>query len=198
MSEIRKFRIIVNSKECGTCSGSSPSSVSKKVVKKLDLTRDVKNNVCRAYDQTIDHHSKGLYSRKGTFEDNKGKNTLGIINKVVEENNIEIHSLSSLISNGLNIDEFLRIDPFKQFELLLDENLNSDEDIELMLFFLELSDKYQTDNFIDIESLLSPLLIEFHLNMNDELIDTNEDLEYNFEELDGTWIKEFEAKNKKK
>ena len=30
--------------------------------------------------------------------------------------------------------------------------------------------------------------------MNDELIDTNEDLEYNFEELDGTWIKEFEAK----
>ena len=143
----------------------------KKVVKKLDLTRDVKNNVCRAYDQTIDHHSKGLYSRKGTFEDNKGKNTLGIINKVVEENNIEIHSLSSLISNGLNIDEFLRIDPFKQFELLLDENLNSDEDIELMLFFLELSDKYQTDNFIDIESLLSPLLIEFHLNMNDELID---------------------------
>ena len=40
-----------------------------------------------------------------------------------------------------------------------------------MLFFLELSEKYQTDNFIDIESLLSALLIEFHLNMNDELID---------------------------
>ena len=30
--------------------------------------------------------------------------------------------------------------------------------------------------------------------MNDELIDTNEDLEYNFEELDSTWIKDFEAK----
>jgi hypothetical protein len=30
--------------------------------------------------------------------------------------------------------------------------------------------------------------------MNDELIDTNEDLEYNFEELDSTWINNFEAK----
>ena len=96
---------------------------------------------------------------------------LEIIKKDFEENNIEEHSLLSLISKGLNSDEFLRINPFKQFELLLDENLNSDEDIELMLFFLELSEKYQTDNFIDIESLLSALLIEFHLNMNDELID---------------------------
>jgi hypothetical protein len=143
----------------------------KKIVKKVDLTRDVKHNVCRAYDQTIDQHSMGLYLRKGTFENSKGENTLEIIKKDFEENNNEEHSLSSLISKGLNSDEFLRINPFKQFELLLDENLNSDEDIELMLFFLELSEKYQTDNFIDIESLLSALLIEFHLNMNDELID---------------------------
>ena len=35
MEPARKFRIIVNSKECGTCSGSSPSTVAKKVVKKL-------------------------------------------------------------------------------------------------------------------------------------------------------------------
>jgi hypothetical protein len=35
MEPARKFRIIVNSKECGTCSGSSPSAVAKKVVKKL-------------------------------------------------------------------------------------------------------------------------------------------------------------------
>ena len=35
MESSRKFKIIVNSKECGTCSGSSPSSVAKKVVKKL-------------------------------------------------------------------------------------------------------------------------------------------------------------------
>ena len=31
----RKFKIIVNSKECGTCSGPTPSAVAKKVVKKL-------------------------------------------------------------------------------------------------------------------------------------------------------------------
>ena len=35
MSEIRKFKIIVDSKELCTCSGSSPSSVAKKAVKKL-------------------------------------------------------------------------------------------------------------------------------------------------------------------
>ena len=35
METARKFKIIVNSKECGTCSGSSPSAVAKNVVKKL-------------------------------------------------------------------------------------------------------------------------------------------------------------------
>jgi len=35
MEPARKFRIIVNSKECGTCSGPTPSAVAKKVVKKL-------------------------------------------------------------------------------------------------------------------------------------------------------------------
>ncbi len=35
MEPARKFKIIVNSKECGTCSGSSPSAVAKKVVKKM-------------------------------------------------------------------------------------------------------------------------------------------------------------------
>ena len=35
MEPTRKFKIIVNSKECGTCSGPTPSVVAKKVVKKL-------------------------------------------------------------------------------------------------------------------------------------------------------------------
>ena len=35
MESSRKFKIIVNSKECGTCSGATPSAVAKKVVKKL-------------------------------------------------------------------------------------------------------------------------------------------------------------------
>jgi hypothetical protein len=35
MEPTRKFKVIVNSKECGTCSGSSLSAVAKKVVKKL-------------------------------------------------------------------------------------------------------------------------------------------------------------------
>ena len=35
MEPTRKFKIIVNSKECGTCSGPTPSAVAKKVIKKL-------------------------------------------------------------------------------------------------------------------------------------------------------------------
>jgi hypothetical protein len=35
MEPTRKFKVIVNSKECGTCSGATPSAVAKKVVKKL-------------------------------------------------------------------------------------------------------------------------------------------------------------------
>ena len=35
MEPARKFKIIVDSKECGTCSGPTPSAVAKKVVKKL-------------------------------------------------------------------------------------------------------------------------------------------------------------------
>ena len=35
MEPARKFKIIVNSKECGTCSGPTPNVVAKKVVKKL-------------------------------------------------------------------------------------------------------------------------------------------------------------------
>ena len=35
MEPVRKFKIIVNSKECGTCSGPTSSAVAKKVIKKL-------------------------------------------------------------------------------------------------------------------------------------------------------------------
>jgi hypothetical protein len=143
----------------------------KKVVEKLDLTRDLKNNVCRTYHQTINFHSAGLYSIKGTFENTKGENTIEIIKNNIVENTIEEHSLSSLISNGLSLDEFLRIEPYKRYYLLLDENLNSEEDLELMLLCLEVSEFYQNKNPSAFHELLSALLIEFHLNMNVELID---------------------------
>jgi hypothetical protein len=143
----------------------------KKVVKKVDLTRDVKFDVLKSYDQTLDHHSMGLYSRKGTFENSKGENTLEIIKKNIVENTIEEHTLSSLISNGLCLDEFLRIEPYKRYDLLLDENLNNEDDLELMLLCLEVSEFYQNKNPSAFYELLSALLIEFHLNMNDELID---------------------------
>ena len=76
MSEIRKFKIIVDSKELCTCSGSSPSSVAKKAVKKLcdgskkivkfslkECKRDCKK-VCGPYQGHMEKLDKP-YKRKG-------------------------------------------------------------------------------------------------------------------------------------
>lgn len=140
-------------------------------LKKEDAPRELKLNILRDYKKNLDESSNGEYYVKGLMENSEGKNTLQIIKNDAEPNAIENGSLPSLIINGMDLNEFLRIDPFKRYNLLLDENLNSDEDIELMLFFLELSEHYQKEVSSDLMSILAALLIEFHLNMNDELID---------------------------
>jgi hypothetical protein len=63
------------------------------------------------------------------------------------------------------------LDINKRYQLLSDEHLNSDDNIELMLFLLEVSEYYQNEKPNDLLNIFSALLIEFHLNMNDELID---------------------------
>jgi hypothetical protein len=140
-------------------------------LKKEDAPRELKLNILRVYKKILDESSNGEYCIKGLMENSEGKNTLQIIKNESEPNTIENRSLPSLIINGLDLNEFLKIEPFKRYNLLLDENLNSDDDIELMLFFLELSEHYQKEVSSDLLSLLAALLIEFHLNMNVELID---------------------------
>ena len=143
----------------------------KITLRKIDINRDLKFKVLRGYSNIIDQKSSGLYCIKGNFENSDGKNTLKIIKKDILENTIEKHSLPILISNGLNLEGFLSFEPFKQHKLLFDENLDCDEDIELMLFLLELSEHYQKEETSDLQNLLSALLVEFHLDMNKELID---------------------------
>jgi len=140
-------------------------------LKKVEAPRHLKLTILRNFTNTLESDSNGFFSTNGVMENSEGKNTLKIIVKDILENTIEKHSLPSLISNGLNLEGFLTYEPFKQHKLLYDENLDCDEDIELMLFLLELSEHYQKEESSDLLSLLVALLIEFHLNMNDELID---------------------------
>jgi hypothetical protein len=143
----------------------------KQTMRKIEITRDIKLRVLREFKTHIKADSTGLYSIQGNFENSDGKNTLEFIRNDVNKQNKELKSLTELISDGLVIEEFMSMELNERYKLLNDENLDSDEDIELMLLFMELSEYYQKEKPKDLLNLLSVLLIEFHLNMNDELID---------------------------
>ena len=131
----------------------------------------LKQKILKDYKAILYALSNGEICIKGVIGTYEGNNTLEVSVTNQENLSIENKSLTELISSGLNLETYFEFEFKKCYLLLSDESLDSNKDIKLMLFFLELSEKYQTDNFIDIESLLSALLIEFHLNMNDELID---------------------------
>ena len=96
---------------------------------------------------------------------------MGFIKKDLVQIKQESSSLSELIENGLDLSRFMSMDLSNRYLLLSDEYLNSDDDIELMLFLLEISEYYQNNKASDSLELFSALLVEFHLNMNEELID---------------------------
>jgi hypothetical protein len=143
----------------------------KLTLRKIDVIRDIKLKILREYKKIIDVNSSGLFSIHGNFENSDGKNTLQFIRNETKVQNGENKSLPILISEGLVVDEFMKLTINKRFKLINDENLNCDEDIELLLFFVDLSEYYLKENSKDLLNLLSALLIEFHLNMNKELID---------------------------
>ena len=143
----------------------------KFTLRKIDIIRDLKLKVLRGYKKCVNHNSSGLYSIQGTIENLDGKNTLAFVRNDLEQEIQERLSLPELVENGLDLDRFISLDINKLYQLLLDENLNSDDDIELMLFFLEISEHFQKNRPSDFLELFSALIVEFHLNMNDELID---------------------------
>ena len=143
----------------------------KNTLKKIDITREIKLNVLNEYENVIKVNSLGLFSIKGIIENRDGKNTLEFMNNDSEMIINEISLLPELIANGLSINEFMNMELKKRYSLLLDENLNSEDDIELLLFFVDLSEYYQKEKPKDLINLLSALLMDFHLNMNEELID---------------------------
>ena len=127
--------------------------------------------ILRCFKETFYSDSNNIFSISGNLENLDGKNTLGFIKKDLVQIKQESSSLSELIENGLDLSRFMSMDLSNRYLLLSDEYLNSDDDIELMLFLLEISEYYQNNKASDSLELFSALLVEFHLNMNEELID---------------------------
>ena len=143
----------------------------KKTLRKIDITKKLKLKVLSDYKNLINVNSFGLFSIKGNIENYEGKNTLELTKndseKIVRDNLL----LPELIANGLSLDGFMKMESNKRYQLLLDENLNCADNIELLLFFVDVSEYYQNDKPKDLLNLLSALLINFHLNINENLID---------------------------
>jgi hypothetical protein len=155
MKVIRKFKIIVDSKECGTCSGSSPGSVSKKVVKKLcddskkivkfslkECKRDCKK-ICGPYKGFMEKldkpykRNKKLITHRAVCEKVQVKKMRGgIINKN-KGDNLDINDfLVNMDSNSLPqplkikvIDGLFgtRKTYYIFFDILSEQNLNQSE-----------------------------------------------------------------------
>jgi hypothetical protein len=140
-------------------------------LRKIDVNRDIKLKVLREYKNLLKINTSDLFSIKGNFENSEGKNTLQFVKNDIEETKGENKSLPLLISEGLLLEEFMTLEIYKRFKLISDESLDCYEDIELMLFFMELSEYYQKVRPTNLLDLLSVLLVEFHLNMNDEFIE---------------------------
>ena len=143
----------------------------KKTLRKIDITREIKLNILSEFKNLINLNSLGLFSIKGNIGTRGGNNTLEIkkndSKQIIQDNLL----LPELIASGLTIDEFMEMDVKKRYQLLLNENLNCTDDIELLLFFVDVSEYYQNDKPKDLLNLLSALLIDFQLNINAKLIE---------------------------
>ena len=138
----------------------------KFILKMKELTSGLKRDFYLLVDKVYSKESLGQIEIIGSWR----QGDLKVQKRNLLSTNKELKSLPELISDGLVIEEFMSMELKKRYKLLNDENLDSDEDIELMLFFIELSEYYKKEEPKDLLNLLSVLLIEFHLNMNDELI----------------------------
>jgi hypothetical protein len=139
----------------------------KFILKSKELTSSLKRDFFLIADNIYSKVSKGQIEIIGSWR----QGDLKVQKRNLLSRNEELKSLPELISDGLVTEEFMSMELNKRYKLLNDVNLDSDEDIELMLFFMELSEYYQKEEPKDLLNLLSVLLIEFHLNINDQLID---------------------------
>jgi hypothetical protein len=152
--------------------------------------------------EVIGISSDDIFSLSGTPEDSYGKNTLSISREDVSQRERSDLSLFELIEEGLDFEQFILFEQDIQYQLLLENRMSTDEDPMLMLLYLDLSEFHQSQEQKDLLSLLSALIVEISLNINEdrlieyldvltEFIDENPEDSEKFESNDFIQIIEF-------
>ena len=164
----------------------------------LNLTRKLLNS----YEEAISIGSEGMYRVNGSHEDSDGNSTLSISREDVSQRGSGDLSLFELIEEGLDFEKFILFDQAIQYQLLLKNRMSTDEDPMLMLLYIDLSEFHQSQEPKDLFSLLSALIVEISLNINEdrlieyldgltEFIDENPEDSEKFESNDFIQIIEF-------
>ena len=152
--------------------------------------------------EVIGISSDGVFILSGTPDDLYGKRTLSISREDVSHRERSDLSLFELIEEGLDFEQFILFEQAIQYQLLLKNRMSTDEDPMLMLLYLDLSEFHQRQEPKDLLSLLSALIVEISLNINEdrlieyldgltEYIDGNPEDSEKFESNDFIQIVEF-------
>jgi hypothetical protein len=169
---------------------------------KNGISRNLTLKLLNGYSEAIGIGSDGIFSVSGTPEDSYGKNTLSISREDVSQRERSDLSLFELIEEGLDFEQFILFEQDIQYQLLLENRMSTDEDPMLMLLYLDLSEFHQSQEPKDLLSLLSALIVEISLNINEdrlieyldgltEFIDENPEDSEKFESNDFIQIIEF-------
>ena len=138
-------------------------ALSKKGIS-LNLTR----KLLKCYREAISIGSEGMYRVNGSHEDSDGNSTLSISREDVSQLERGDLSLFELIEEGLDFEQFVSFEQGIKYQLLMDNRMSIDDDPRLMLLYLDLSEFYQSQERKELLSILSALIIEISLNINED------------------------------
>lgn len=169
---------------------------------KKGISYNLTRKLLKSYREAFSINSRGMYRVNGSHEDSDGNSTLSISREEVSQIERGDLSLFELIEEGLDFEQFVSFEQGIKYQLLMDNRISIDDDPRLMLLYLDLSEFYQSQEAKDLLSILSVLIVEISLNINEnrlieyldgltEFIDENlEDFE-KFESNDFIQIIEF-------
>lgn len=169
---------------------------------KIGISRNLTRKLLNGYSEAIGIGSEGIYRVNGSLENSDDNSTLSISREDVSQRGRGDLSLFELIEQGLDFEQFILFEQDIQYQLLLENRMSTDEDPMLMLLYLDLSEFHQSQEPKDLLSLLSALIVEISLNINEdrlieyldgltEFIDENPEDSEKFESNDFIQIIEF-------
>jgi hypothetical protein len=135
---------------------------------KKGISHNLTRKLLKSYREAISIGSEGMFRVNGSPEDSDGNSTLSISREDISQRGRGDLSLFELIEEGLDFEQFILFEQAIQYQLLLKNRMSTDEDPMVMLLYLDLSEFHQSQEPKDLLSLLSALIVEISLNINEE------------------------------